>query len=110
MRQSLLGKWPGIGIMGVYLARPRVADLVFQLYGKPLHPELFDILASRTVQRDDWELNVRITRTGHVLHWHNRDVCLTEVAAAAEQELPQGRRLLSYRLRGEHGGHLACAH
>ena len=55
-------------------------------------------------------VNVRITRTGHVLHWHNRDVCLTEVAAAAEQELPQGRRLLNYRLRGEHGGHLACRH
>ncbi len=96
--------------MGVYLVRPRVADLVFQLYGKPLHPELFDILASRTVRRDDWELTVRITRTGHAVHWHNRDVCLTEVAAAVEQELPQGRRLLSYRLRGEHSGTLACAH
>jgi hypothetical protein len=87
-----------------------VADLVFQLYGKPLHPELFDILASRTIQRDGWELTVRITRTGHVVHWHNRDVCLTEVAAAADQELPEGRRLLSYRLRGEHSGTLPCAH
>ena len=32
-----------------FYVRPRVAELVFQLYGKPLHPELFDILAVRQV-------------------------------------------------------------
>ena len=34
--------------MSVYSVRPPVCDLVFQLYGRPLHPELFDILAVRT--------------------------------------------------------------
>ncbi len=96
--------------MSVDYVRPRVCDLVFQLYGRPLHPELFEILASRKVQREDYELNVWITRTGHVITWENRDVYLTEVAAASDQILPEKRRLLSYRLRGEHGGHLACAH
>src|SRR5207249_10901331 len=95
--------------MGVPLLRPRVCDLVFQLYGRPLHPELFDILAVRKVQREDYELTLRITRTGHVISWENKDVHLTEVAAAAEQPLPDKRRLLSYRLRGEHSGPLACA-
>jgi hypothetical protein len=96
--------------MGVDIVRPRVGDLVFQLYGRPLHPELFDILAYRKLQRGDYELTLRITRTGHVITWENADVLLTEVAAAADQELPEKRRLLSYRLRGEHGGMLSCAH
>ncbi len=90
--------------------RPRVADLVFHLYDRPLHPELFDTLARRTVRRDDYELTVRITRTGHVISWENADVFLTEVAAWAGQELPQKRRLLTHRLRGEQSASLACAH
>ena len=96
--------------MSVDYLRPRVSDLVFQLYGRPLHPELFEILASRKVRREDYELTIWITRTGHVLTWENRDVHLTEVAAAADQELPEKRRQLSYKLRGEHGGNLTCAH
>src|SRR5213596_3586123 len=96
--------------MSVDIVRPRVGDLVFQLYGRPLHPELFDILALRKLQREDYELTVRITRTGHVISWENNDVFLTEVTAAAEQELPERRRLLNYRLRNEHAVRLACAH
>ena len=96
--------------MNAYIVRPRVSDLVFQLYGRPLHPELFDILAVRKIQRENYELSVRITRTGHVLTWENADVLLTEVATAADQPLPGSRRLLDYRLRGEHSGVLPCAH
>lgn len=96
--------------MSVPTLRPRVSDLVFQLYGRPLHPELFDILAVRKVQREDYELTLRITRTGHVISWENRDIHLTEVAADFEQPLPEKRRLLSYRLRGEHTGTLSCAY
>lgn len=95
--------------MGAIFLRPRVSELVFQLYGRPLHPELFEILAVRTVQRENYELTLRITRTGHVITWQNRDVHLTEVAAAAEQTLPQRQRLLSYPLRGEHSGKVALA-
>jgi hypothetical protein len=84
--------------------------LIFQLYARPLHPELFDILAVRKVCREEYALTVRITRTGHVITWENRDVCLTEVACASDQLLPEKRRLLSYRLRGEHSGTVACAH
>lgn len=96
--------------MNMPLLRPRVADLVFQLYGRPLHPEFFEILAQRTIRRDDYELTVRITRTGHVISWENPDVFLTEVAATREQPLPERRRLLNYRLQGEHTGNLTCAH
>jgi hypothetical protein len=96
--------------MSVFSARPRVSELVFRLYGKPLHPELFEILAVRKVQREDYELTVRITRTGHVISWANADVCLTELTAAAEAELSPRRRLLDFRLRGEQTHALPCAH
>ena len=96
--------------MSVHLTRPRVSDLVFQVYGRPLHPELFDILATRRVRREDYELTIWITRTGHVVAWENADVYLSEVAAAADQPLPEKRRLLSWRLRGERSDAVTCAH
>jgi hypothetical protein len=95
--------------MSAFLVRPPVSDLVFQLYGRPLHPELFDILTVRTVQRDNYELRIWITRTGHVVTWENEDVLLTEVADA-DQAFSDKRRLLRYRMRGEHSGKLQCSH
>jgi hypothetical protein len=96
--------------MGVNLLRPRVSRLVFQLYGGPLHPELFDILAIRKIQREDYELTFWITRTGHVITWQQQGLCLAEVTAEVEQALPQRRRLLQYRIRGERSDGLRCAH
>src|SRR5262249_45267068 len=92
--------------MSVQLLRPRVSDLVFQVYGRPLHPELFDILAVRKIQREDYELTLRITRTGHVITWQNGSVHLTEVTASTDQPLPEQRSLLNYRLRHEHTARL----
>jgi hypothetical protein len=94
--------------MNVQFLRPRVSELVFQLHGQTPHPELFDILAVRKVRREDYEMVVRITRTGHVISWENRDVHLTEITAG-DQPLPGKRRLLDYRLRGEQTGSLRCA-
>jgi hypothetical protein len=95
--------------MNSLVVRPRVADLVFQLYGRPLHPELFDILKARRIEHEDYELRIWITRTGHVLTFENEDVLLTEVADA-EQNLPESRRLLRYHLRGEHTAKLPTCH
>jgi hypothetical protein len=96
--------------MRLDLTRPPVSDLVFQVYARPLHPELFDILAVRKVQREDWQLTIRITRTGHVLTWENDDVYLTEVAGACDEPLPESRRLRHWRLRGERNDMLSCGH
>jgi hypothetical protein len=94
--------------MSVFFVRPRVSELVFQLFGRPLHPELFDILAVRKIQHNGADLTVRITRTGHVISWETRDVHLTEVAAASDQLLPEKRRLINHRLRGEQSDKVAC--
>src|SRR6266849_1495386 len=96
--------------MNSYSLRHKVSELVFQIFGRPLHPELFDIVACHSIRRKDYQVTLKITRTGHVITWENPDVFLTEVTAAADQPLPEGRRLLSYRLRGEHAANLPCAH
>src|SRR5436309_642852 len=88
--------------MGVPYLRPRVAGLAFQLYRGPLHPEFFDVLAARAVRHGDAQLHVRIVRTGHVITWQQNGLCLTEVTAAADLALPERRRLLQQRLKGEH--------
>jgi Protein of unknown function DUF2617 len=95
--------------MSVFLMRPRVAELVFQLHGSPLHPEFFDILACRKIQREDFDLTVRITRTGHAITWERQRQVLTEVTTSADLALPASRRLLNYRVRGEHADSLICA-
>jgi hypothetical protein len=42
--------------------------LVFQLYGRSLHPELFEVFNSRKVKRGDYEATIDIT-SGHVVTW-----------------------------------------
>ena len=95
--------------MNALMVRPRVAELVFQLYGRPLHPELFDILAVRRFQREDYEVRLWITRTGHVITFENDDVLLTEVAHA-DPTFSDKRRFLRYPMRGEHSGSFQCSH
>jgi hypothetical protein len=68
--------------------RPKVAELVFQLYGRGLHPELFEIVSTRSVSRGNYEATIS--------------------TASAAQPLPQRRRLLSYRLAGERSDRMEC--
>ncbi|HEY2416519.1 MAG TPA: DUF2617 family protein [Steroidobacteraceae bacterium] len=88
--------------------RPKVAELVFQLYGRTLHPELFEIHSSRTVKRGDYEAVINITSAGHVVTWRCAGLTLTEVATSAHHPLPQKRRLVSYRLKGEGTDRVEC--
>ena len=83
------------------VVRPKVAELVFQLYGRALHPELFQVHQTRTISRGGYEAKVQITSAGHLVTWRYGKVTLTEVATAANHPLPQRRRLLAHRLHGE---------
>jgi hypothetical protein len=96
------------GIIDVLTVRPKVAELVFQLYGRPLHPELFEVSATRTVERGDFQANVSITSAGHVVTWRYAGLTLTEVCTAAHHPLPEKRRLMSYRLKGEKSDRVRC--
>ena len=88
--------------------RPKVAELVFQLYGRPLHPELFEVYRTRSVKRGDYQAKIDITGAGHVVTWRYAGLTLTEVATSAHHPLPERRRLLSYRLKGERNDGVEC--
>jgi hypothetical protein len=90
--------------MGGNFCRPSVREMIFCLYARPLHPELFETLASRQVRRGDYTLSVHITPTGHVLTWQSGDAYLAEVTAAAGQSLPSGGKLVRHRFQGERTG------
>lgn len=88
--------------------RPKVAELVFQLYGRPLHPELFQVCHRHVLQRGDYEARIEITTAGHVVTWRYGGLTLTEVATAAHHPLPERRRLMSYRLKGQRHDRVEC--
>jgi hypothetical protein len=92
----------------VLSVRPKVAELVFQLYGRALHPELFEVHSSRTVRRGDYEATVNITSAGHCVTWRHQGLTLTEVATSAHHPLPQKRRLISAKLKGEGRDRVEC--
>jgi len=92
----------------VQTVRPKVAELVFQLYGRSLHPELFVIHESRAFERGDYSVKIDVTGAGHVITWRYQGLTLTEVAAASDQPLPHKRRLMSHKLRGEKTDRVDC--
>ena len=88
--------------------RPKVAELVFRLYGRPLHPELFEVYSRRTVKRGDYQAKVEITGTGHVMTWRYAGLTLTEVITSGRTPLPERRRLMAYRVKGQRNDGLEC--
>jgi hypothetical protein len=90
--------------MAIPHERPRIGEMVFRLYGRLLHPELFDVLASRVVARDGYTLSVRLTRTGHVIGFSNGQAHLSELTATATMELPQAGRRLAHKFDGGQSG------
>jgi hypothetical protein len=85
----------------VLIVRPKIAELVFQLYRRALHPELFEIYCSRTISRGPYQAKIDITAAGHVVTWAYAGLTLSEVATSAHHPLPLTRRLMSYGLRGQ---------
>ncbi|MBN1394952.1 MAG: DUF2617 family protein [Pirellulales bacterium] len=88
--------------------RPKVAELTFQLYGRPLHPELFEVFETHTIERRRYTAKIDITGAGHVVCWRYAGMTLTEVAASARQPLPKTRRLMSYSLKGQRADRVEC--
>ncbi len=77
-------------------ARPKITDLNFHLFARPLHPELFQICASRSFDRDLYRLSVNITTDGHLLTFQHQHHTLSEVNASLHHPLPASRTLVSH--------------
>lgn len=88
--------------------RSKVAELTFQLFGRPLHPELFEVVETCTIEQERYAVKIDITDAGHVITWRYAGITLTEVAASAHQPLPKMRRLISYNLKGQREDSVEC--
>lgn len=86
--------------MKVGFARPDVAQLVFRLFSRQLHPELVEAYATTNIVRDDYQAKLQICDAGHVITFRRENQILCEVMTEREQPLPKRQRILSHGVRG----------
>ena len=77
-----------------------VEELMFSLFQRPLHPELFQIYANRHLNTEKYESIIWVTGCTHVVSVFAGDICLTEVVSAPGQMLPSRGLLERFQFRG----------
>ncbi len=92
--------------MSVSFARPDVSELLFYVYSRALHPELFSVRTERRIQTSEYEATVQICEAGHVLHFRQHQHTLYEIITAEQKLFPQHKRLLDRKIHGCR--HAAC--
>lgn len=85
----------------IFAVRPKVAELQFCLFGRSLHPELFETFETLRIERSRYQAKLDIISAGHVVHWTVDNLCLTEVTTAATSPLPEQRCLFKRRFQGK---------
>ncbi len=86
--------------MSVGFARPNSSNLVFQVYGRSVHPELFQTFAALQIWQQTYNAKIQICDAGHVVCFREGGTTVTEVTATRQQSLPQQKRFLDRRLKG----------
>ena len=77
-----------------------IEELMFSLFQRSLHPELFQIYAQRRLRTDRYEALIWVTGCTHVVSVFSDDVCLSEVVSTPGQMLPQKGLLERFHFRG----------
>lgn len=95
--------------MEVSAARPDVADLVFEAFERPIHPELLRIHADAEWHHSICSVQAWICDAGHVLTVRHNRQTITEVATARDTPLPRHYRVFSHKLKGHRHDSLQCA-
>ena len=78
-----------------------VGELIFSLYQRPLHPELFTIYSKRNLKTDKYEVNIWEVGCAHVISVFTQDMCLTELISPAGQLLPKRGLVERFNFRGQ---------
>jgi hypothetical protein len=78
-----------------------IDGLTFNLFQRPLHPELFQIYAKRQLKTNRYEALVWITGCTHVVSVFAGDICLSEVISTPGQPLPQRGLIERFQFRGQ---------
>lgn len=90
--------------------RPKITELALRVFGRSVHPELFEFCASRRIEREHYTLTAHITTAGHVLTFRSGQDLLTEVCAGIHQFLPQQCCLVSEPIHASHAGQCGVGH
>ncbi len=77
-----------------------IEELTFSLFQRPLHPELFQIYASRQLKTENYEAIIWVTGCTHVVSVFAGDVCLSEVISTPGQMLPSRGLIERFQFRG----------
>ncbi|MCH7687450.1 MAG: DUF2617 family protein, partial [Planctomycetes bacterium] len=77
-----------------------ISNLVFHLYERSVHPELFRVYAEEEVWQAAYSAVISICDAGHIITVRDKKNTVTEVTTTSEQLLPQRKRLIDRRLRG----------
>ena len=90
------------------VVRPKIADLDFKLFGRSIHPELFNSCSGRKVQREHYSLELNITSDGHLILFRHNDLTLAEISSSSHHPLPTGCLLMSHAMQGERQDKVSC--
>ncbi len=85
--------------MSVSFVRPNVSELLFHVFERSLHPELFDVHRTAHVLQANFRATIRICDAGHVVEFQTRDTIVTEVLAGREQPLPSRMQIIERRIK-----------
>lgn len=78
-----------------------VSELIFSLFQRPLHPELFRIYARRHLKTERYEMMLWATGCSHVVSVFSGEVCLTELISVPGQLLPKRGLVERFQFRGQ---------
>jgi hypothetical protein len=86
--------------MAVSTVRPAASELVYHLFARSVHPELFDFRAELTVRHELYTATISLCDSGHFVSFRCGDQTVTEVLVDASHTLPEQKRLYGRKVRG----------
>jgi hypothetical protein len=71
------------------LQGPDLERMKFYVYRRPLHPELFSIFLDKRIDTGQFEAELWLIGTGHLISFHRGVLTLSEVLTSREELLPE---------------------
>ena len=81
--------------------KQRVEELLFCLYQRPVHPELFQICRVKRIRQTRYQAEIWVCALAHVVTVQAGNQILTELISEENELLPKSGIATSFRFRGE---------
>jgi len=81
--------------------KQRVEELLFCLYQRPIHPELFKIYKAKRIEQARYQAEIWVVGLAHVVIIQSGHQILTELITEDNELLPKAGIATSFRFRGE---------